>query len=134
MPRCAASWKDSWPPSPALKVEAVADLAGELAGIVPVGAAKGVGVVEQVARIAEILRGEAYREALAERFGERQGKFGVVGKVSRAFAVEETGTVGNVAGSGDVPRQRGVEAEAERVALIVIEVAEAAAFAELALL
>src|SRR5262249_15087448 len=47
------------------EVEAVADLAGELAGIVPVRAAKAVGVVEEIARIVQILRGESDRESFA---------------------------------------------------------------------
>src|SRR5215510_16614702 len=99
-----------------LEVKAIADLACELAGIVPVRAAKRIRIVEEVARVVEILRGEANREAFAERLGERQGKFGVIGKVGWTFAVEEPGAVGDVAGCGDVPRQRRVETEADRVA------------------
>src|SRR5689334_1824750 len=48
------------------EVEAVANLSGELPGIVPVGSAERIRVVQQVARIVQVLRGKAHRQAFAE--------------------------------------------------------------------
>jgi hypothetical protein len=42
-----------------LKVETVAQLPGKLARIVPVGSPESVGIVDEVARIADVLRGKA---------------------------------------------------------------------------
>ena len=51
-------------------METVAKLSSELTRVVPVRSAKRIRVVEQVARIVQVLRGEAYGEALAEGFRE----------------------------------------------------------------
>jgi hypothetical protein len=41
-----------------LEMKTIAKLSGELPGVVPVRPAKGIRAVEQVARIADVLRGE----------------------------------------------------------------------------
>jgi len=43
---------------PSAEMETVAKLSGELPGIVPVRAAKRVGIIEEVARTVDVLRGE----------------------------------------------------------------------------
>jgi len=52
------------------KMETVAKLTGELTRIVPVRAAEGIRIIEQVVRIVQVLRGEAYGESFAEGFRE----------------------------------------------------------------
>ena len=56
--------------------------------------AERIGIVDLVARIAEILRGEIHIEVFAEGFSERKRKFRVTGKVPRAVAVQEAGGPG----------------------------------------
>jgi hypothetical protein len=51
-------------------METVAKLTGELTRIVPVRAAEGIRIIEQVVRIVQVLRGEAYGESFAEGFRE----------------------------------------------------------------
>src|SRR6185369_3063598 len=55
----------------------------------------------------------------------------MTGKMRWPFAIEKTGTIGNVSGRGNMQGKRGVEAQGQRVALVVVEIAEAAIFAEL---
>lgn len=86
-----------------LKMEAVAEAAGNFARVVPVGSAEGVGAVDLVARIGDVLRGEIYGEVFAEGFSERQRKLGVVAKMLRAIAVEEAGTVAEISGDECAP-------------------------------
>src|SRR5256885_14879879 len=112
-------------------MKAIADAAGNLARIVPVRSAERIGIVDLVARIAEILRGEIHIEVFAERFTERQRIFRMTGKMLRAVAVQESGAVAKPSGQEGVPRKRRVKPGAQRVALVVVEVAETAAVAEL---
>src|SRR5256885_1499892 len=116
---------------PESKMKAVADAAGNLARIVPVRSAERIGIVDLVARIAEILRGEIHIEVFAEGFSERKRKFRVTGKVPRAVAVQEAGAVAKPSGQEGVPRKRRVEPGAQRVALVVVEIAKTAAVAKL---
>lgn len=74
-------------------MEAIADAAGDLARIVPVSSAESVGCVDQVPRIADILRGEIYAEGFAEGFPNGKRKFRVIGKMLWAVFEEEAGTV-----------------------------------------
>src|SRR5438045_6319429 len=68
---------------PVSKMKAIADPAGNLARIIPVRSAERIGIVDLVARIAEILRGEIHIEVFAERFTERQRIFRMTGKMLR---------------------------------------------------
>lgn len=53
-----------------LKMKAVADAAGNFAQIIPVRSAESIGIVELIARISNVLRGEIYAELFAKRFSE----------------------------------------------------------------
>ena len=49
-------------------MKTVSEFAADLARIIPVGAAEGIGVVELVAAITDVLRGDSERESFADGF------------------------------------------------------------------
>src|SRR5579871_238888 len=67
-----------------LKVETIANAAGKFARVIPVGSAEGIGIVDLIAGIGDILRGETDRQFLAKRFSERNRTFRVIGKMLRS--------------------------------------------------
>jgi len=113
-------------------MKAIADAAGNFARIIPVRSAESVGTVEQVARIADILCREIHAEIFAKGFSERERKFRVIGKMLAARRRSENRSHSRASGSVGAPGQRGMKACAERVALVVIEIAEPTSIAELA--
>src|SRR5882724_10843279 len=113
------------------KVEPVANFAADLAGIVPVRSAESIGIVQQVASVGDVLSGKSHGKTFADGFEERERNFGVIGQMSWSIAIQETGTVGKITRRGNAKGKRGVKSCAEGAALIVIEVAESAAIAEL---
>src|SRR5882724_2296644 len=103
------------------EMETVAKLSSELPGIIPVRSAKGVGVIEEIARIADVLRGERDSETLAEGFSERERKLRVAGEMVGAVSIEESRAVAQIPRRKRAPRQSGVKADAERISLVVVE-------------
>ena len=91
-------------------------------------AAEGEAVVEQGAAVLKVGCADRRTEFVAERLADRQIDAGVVGQVRVRvrrgrvrIAVDEAGAVVDVGGSISLPRQRRVEADVERVALIVVD-------------
>src|SRR6266566_9441364 len=103
------------------EVETVAEFAGELAGITPMRAAEGVGIIEQVARVRDVLRREDQAQPFGELFAERERKFGMARQMRGAVAAQEAGAQAQIAGSPGAPGKLNVEAGVERVALVVVE-------------
>src|SRR6266571_2827732 len=103
------------------EVETVAEFAGELAGITPMRAAEGVGIIEQVARVGDVLRREDQVQAFADGLAERKRKLRVARQMRRAVTIEEARAVTQIAGGPGAPGKLNVEAGIERVALVVVE-------------
>ncbi len=111
-----------------LEVEAVAEFGVELAGVVEVEAAEGEGVVEQDAAIGEVGCGDGGGNFFGDGLAEGEVEGGVVWQilvgVGRGWigrAVVEAGTEVDVGGGVGVRGERGVEADVEGVALVVVE-------------
>src|SRR6266853_1498 len=115
-----------------LKMETVANFSANLARIVPVCAAKGIGVIQEVASVRDVLGGESHGKTLADGFGKRDRDFCVIGKVEWTISSEEPAAVGEIARRGNAKGEGGAKSGAKSVALVVIEIAESAAIAELA--
>src|SRR5258708_3163132 len=113
------------------KMETVANFSANLARIVPVCAAKGIGVIQEVASVRDVLGGESHGKTLADGFGKRDRDFCVIGKMSRSIAIQEPGAVGEIARRGNTKGKRGAKSCAKSVALVVVEIAETAAIAKL---
>jgi len=110
------------------ELEAVAEFAGDLAGIVEVEAAEGEAVVEQDAAIAYVGCGDGGGEFFGEGFADGEIEGGVLGQVGVGVgcsgvgvAVDEAGAVVDVGGGEGLPGESGVEAYVEGVALVVID-------------
>lgn len=111
-------------------MEAVAELEEKFARIEEVSAAEGEAVVEKKAAVGDVDGLKAGGEAFAEIFAERQVESGVRLKVvawinGRGIAVGEAGGVVGVGGDVRVPGKIVMSPDVERVALVVVEEAEA---------
>ncbi len=104
-----------------LQPKPVFDLRIDLARQVPVRAAEGVALIELVAAVGKVQRGDSHRPVLAERFAERQVKRCVRCEMVRAISVQKARAVGDV-GGGPAPQGKArFYARAERVPLVVVE-------------
>ncbi len=115
-----------------LKMETVANFSTDLARIVPVCSTEGVGVVQEIAAIRDVLGGKSDGQTLADGFGKRDRDFCVIGKVEWTISSEKTRAIGKIACRGYGKGKDGAKSCAESVALVVIEITESAAIAELA--
>src|SRR6476646_3517956 len=99
----------------------VLQLQGNLHWIGVVRAAEGVAVVEQVAVIGEVERGESRRPVFAKGLAQAQVGAGMRRQVARAVAIQEARAIREIDGTPSAPRQGGPHAGTQRIALIVIE-------------
>ena len=109
-------------------MEAVAEFGVELAGIVVVEAAKGKGVVEQDAMVGDVGCGYGGGDVFGDGLADGEIEDGVVGEVlvwigsgGVGVAVGEAGAVVDVGGGVGMRGERGVEADIQRVALVVVD-------------
>jgi len=93
-----------------------------------VEAAEGERVVEQDAAVGDVGCGNGCGEIFAETLAQGEVEGGVLGKVGVGIggggvgvAVDEAGAVVNVGGGSKAAGERGVEAEVEGVALVVVD-------------
>ena len=113
-------------------METVANFSADLARIVPVGSAESIGVIQQITAIRDVLGGKSDGKTLADGFGKRDRNFCVIGKVEWTISSEKTRAIGKIARRGNAKGKGGAKSCAKSVALVVIEIAESAAIAELA--
>src|SRR5271168_2146087 len=112
-------------------VETVANLGDDLARIQKVRASERETVIEEHAAVGDVdplhVDGETFPKALADSKIKRRVRLEVVIGVRRRIAIGEAGSVVDVCGNVAAPGQRVLPAEVQRVALVVIEQAEAVA-------
>src|SRR6266567_6182412 len=107
-------------------MKAVAEFDEYFARTVPVESPEGDAVVEFDAAVRYIDGVYGGGDALAEILSQSEVERGVLGQIISGIrlageSIRETGAVINIGGSVGAPRQSGVPAEVERIALVVIE-------------
>src|SRR5205823_4420563 len=85
------------------------------------GAAKRVAVVQQKALVADVGRGQLCRPRLAKTLANSKIDRSMRRQVSGTITIEETRAIVQIAGYPRLPRQIRIEAEAQRVTLVVVE-------------
>src|SRR5258708_761732 len=104
----------------------------DFAWVIPVEATKGLDIIEFDAAVGDVQCVQRCGSSLAEILAQREIEGGVSGEVAAGIrtawvGVAEAGAVVNVGRCVGTPRQRDVGADVERVALIVVELAESRA-------
>ena len=113
--------------------EPVPQLNEKFTGIIPVESSKGDAVVEFDTAIGDVKSIHGGREALTKIFAQRQIERCMAGEIAAGIglareSISEAGAVVDVGGGIRAPRERDIGADVERVALVVIERAEARAW------
>src|SRR5690242_1509516 len=96
-------------------------LHADLSGIRGVGAAKGVRAIDEITGVAEISDGDFRRPVLAKGLPHRNVEGVIRRQVRGTVAVEESGTVIEVAGYPGTADEIDVGADTKCVALVVVE-------------